>query len=283
MLLTLVCVVFQKVVHGIKIANGKIMRQLTRRKMINVLGFSALGVSMCGLGCSTEVGPTKANEISDWLARLSKDSIQLGEQKISGLQWQEAIDVIYGSAPLGLLKDRLGFEALSATLIEEIPADRSELFHRVLLPEVSDSKMASGREPHRALITKVAHIKKGKSIPPHGHSNMVSAFLCLSGEFEVRQYDRLEDQEGHMIVRQSAYDRRAGKGTWSSISDYRNNVHWLTAKTDDCFLFTSKIINLEHDRPLKGRVNIDLHRAQTLGTDTFRAPKITSKEAAQIY
>jgi quercetin dioxygenase-like cupin family protein len=138
-------------------------------------------------------------------------------------------------------------------------------------------------EESRLLITKIAHIKKGRSIPPHGHSNMVSAFLCISGRFDVRLYDRLEDRDDAMVVRQTTDLKETKPGTWSSISDYRNNVHWLTATTHDSFLFTSKLIRLEKGREFRGRINIDVKRGRVLGTNTLLASKISSQVASERY
>ncbi|MCA9158090.1 MAG: hypothetical protein KDA72_07175, partial [Planctomycetales bacterium] len=126
-------------------------------------------------------------------------------------------------------------------------------------------------------------VRKGYSVPPHGHSNMVSAFLCLSGEFDVRLYDRLEEREGSMVVRSTVHQPAAGPGTWSSISDYRDNVHWLTAKSDDCYLFTCKMLSVEQGLPLHGRINIDLKNSKKLNSMTYLAPKITAAEASRLY
>ena len=112
---------------------------------------------------------------------------------------------------------------------------------------------------------------------------MVSAFLCLSGEFEVRLYDRLEEREDSMVVRSTVEQDAAGPGTWSSISDYRDNVHWLTAKSDDCYLFTCKMLSVEQGLPLNGRINIDLKQAKKLNSMTYLAPKITAAEASRLY
>ncbi len=112
---------------------------------------------------------------------------------------------------------------------------------------------------------------------------MVSAFLCVSGEFDVKLYDRLEDTDESMVVRQTADQQKAGVGTWSSISDYRNNVHWLTAKSDNCFLFTCKLIRLEEKRDFKGRINIDMRDPKRIGSSTFQARKISFSESNEIY
>lgn len=257
--------------------------------MLQGLGMAALGTSLGGIAsamgqeCDKPGAKPTPVEVNQWLTGLYQNAAKLRSRDISGLQWQEAMDRILGSVPMNELKRRLDFASLAKEIPKRMSADRTELFHRVELPGSSDPITADGREPHRVLITKVAYIRKGRSIPPHGHSNMASAFLCLSGQFEIRQYDRLEEQDQHMIVRESVHQKNAGVGTWSSISDYRNNVHWLTAKTDDCFLFTSKLINLEEDRKLKGRINIDVKRAKALGSQTLKAPKITSAEARALY
>lgn len=258
----------------------------TRRSSLRALGLATLAAT---LPLTSVPGQelSGSEPMAEWLRKLHANASALSGRQISSLQWQEAMDQIYAGTPLEALRSRLAFNALRTQIIERIPADRGELFHRVMLPgSVQSGSVQSGAvgaEPPRMLITKVAYIRKGRSIPPHGHSNMASAFLCISGEFAVKQYDKLEDGEGHLILRQTMDESRAGVGSWSSISDYRNNVHWLTAKTDDCFLFTSKLIAVESGRDLNGRINVDVKRADYLGSETMRAPKISAREAAELY
>ncbi len=71
-----------------------------------------------------------------------------------------------------------------------MPADRGEFVQTIELNSPTSTATPSGAEPRQMLITKIAGVRQGYSVPPHGHSNMVSAFLCLSGEFDVRLYDR---------------------------------------------------------------------------------------------
>ena len=259
------------------------MPTLNRRSLLQSLGMAAMYASFVQLSQASPRTTQPGDDVEKWLNLLYLNAVKLRSSEISGLQWQETMDQIFASVPMDNLKTRIKFSELGPKVIDLIPADRTEFFHRVELPGSDTPEGEGGREPHRALITKLAYIRKGKAVPPHGHSNMVSAFLCLSGEFEVRQYDRLEEQEDHMIVRESEHQKSAGPGTWSSISDYRNNVHWLTAKTDDCFLFTTKLINIEENRPLNGRINIDVLRASQLGTCTLKAPKITADQARELY
>ena len=251
-----------------------------RRRALQSLAVAGLACSLPAMAYADQ--ESQNADIANWLDRLYQNARQLRGKKISSLRWQEAMDVIYGDVSIAGLQQRLDFASLQTEILDSIDPQRGELFRRVVLPG-SNEDLVDGKEPHRALITKVAHIKKGRSIPPHGHSNMASAFLCISGEFAVRQYDKIEDNEESMVLRQTVDDQAAGVGTWSSISDYRNNVHWLTAKTDDCYLFTSKLIGVESGRPLHGRINVDVKRADSLGSSTIRAPKITSQQAAERY
>lgn len=254
----------------------------SRRQSLQTLGMLALAYALPNLAQPCHANASGQADMDDWLERLFGTATRLKLREISGLQWQEAMDAIYADAPMADLHNRLDFATLRRQIIDQIPEDRGELFHRVALQ--GNVETAEGTaEPRQVLITKVAHIKKGRSIPPHGHSNMASAFLCISGEFSIRQYDKLEDQAEHLVLRQTGHEAAAGIGTWSSISDYRNNVHWLTANTDDCFLFTCKLIGIERDRPLHGRINVDVRRAETLGTQTIRARKISSQAAAELY
>jgi len=258
------------------------MTLLARRSLVKSLGMAALGTTVMRLARGDDQPPATAADIDGWLRSLTANALQLREREISALQWQEAMDRIFAAVPLEGLKGRVAFADLAPKIIGQLADERPEIFHRIDLPgSVPDA--AGGKEPERVLITKLAHVRKGRSVPPHGHSNMVSAFLCLSGEFDVRQYDRLEEQEDHMVVRESVHQRAAGPGTWSSVSDYRDNVHWLTAKTDDCFLFTTKPLQIEEGRVLKGRINLDVRRGRPLGTGTFKAAKITAAEAAELY
>jgi len=256
---------------------------LNRRDLLQLSGRTLLAVSLSQhflrAGYASEQGTAKAEE---WSSRLDDVSRQLAANKISGLQWQEALDEIYGSAPMSELLKAVDFNRLSDQLATRDIGKRGEIFHDIPLGPIPALDKASG-SPHETAIVKIAHVKKGRSIPPHGHSNMVSAFLCVSGEFEVQLFYRLEQTDKDMVVRQTVDEKSATAGSWSSISDYRNNIHWLKAKSDDCFLFTAKLIRLEKGKEFRGRINVNLKDAKQLGSQTWRAPVITGREAAALY
>lgn len=261
------------------------MTFLPRRHAVASIGLSTLAMALTQFKLNaSEPGIVNGGAtVDEWISRLQSNSVDLAAGTITPLQWQEAMDAIYKSTPLPALQQYLSFREVSKKILESLPAERQEFFQRIDVASPGGARLAAGTEPYKEMITKIAYIRKGQSVPPHGHSNMVSAFLCLSGSFDVNLYDRLEEAEETMVVRQTASVKDAGPGTWSSISDYRDNVHWLTAKTDDCYLFTVKMLSLENGRDLKGRIHLDIHSAKKLGRGTVRAQKIPYSRAVEIY
>jgi len=91
-----------------------------------------------------------------------------------------------------------------------------------------------------AFTSRVFGMQQDRAIIPHGHRNMVSCHYVLKGEFRLRSYDRIADDDTHMII-EPAVDELARPGSHSSISDERNNVHWLIAKTGPAFTFVHDV------------------------------------------
>ncbi len=254
----------------------------SRRDAIRIGGGSLLAASFLShaaqIGCA--MGPME-DQLETWKKRLGEVSNLLGQGKITGLQWQEEMDRIYGDTPIADLLKMIQFDDLQESILKQDLKGSGEHFVDIAIPGVAEA--VNGPEPDQVLISKLAYVQKGRHIPPHGHGNMVSAFLCVSGDFHVQLFDKVEDNEDEMVVRQTLDKKNAAVGTWSSISDYNSNVHWLTANSDNCFLFTCKLIRLEPERTLQGRINIDLREPQLVGSNTFRAKKISFRQAAEIY
>ncbi|MGI9519683.1 MAG: hypothetical protein ACR2NP_21700 [Pirellulaceae bacterium] len=255
---------------------------VTRRDALNIGAKSLVSAAFLNYVAKTGCGSVHVDDsLENWKRRLREASSALGDGDISALQWQEEMDRIYGDTPINDLLAMVRFDDLKESMLRQDLRGRGELFLDIEIPGVAD---AAGRpEPDRVLISKLAYVQKGRHIPPHGHGNMTSAFLCVSGEFDVQLFDRLEEKDEHMVVRKTLDQKDAARGTWSSISDYRNNVHWLTAKSDNCFLFTCKLIRLEEHRDFRGRINIDMRDPERLGSDTWRARKISFRESSEIY
>jgi hypothetical protein len=257
--------------------------RINRREFGSGLVTFALASLLYQRGLANDRG---MEELDTWLAEYLRLGKALGAAKISQEAWQNGMDRLFLSLqPADLLK-RINFDAISQQLMRDISPGQGELFQTILLDgrtvRLGGNAEQGAVEPAREVVTKIAYVEKGRCIPPHGHSNMVSAFLHLSGEFRVRQFNKLADEVDALVVRPST-DLVGGAGSWSSMSDTRNNVHWLTAKSEDCFLFTAKVVELDERKPNSGRINIDVRDAQSAGRGAMRVPKISDQRARELY
>ena len=254
----------------------------SRRSFHRMAGGSMLALSLANFLQHTAIADDQGLESLDkWFEKYNALGIRLAKGDLKQDAWQDAMGELLRSISIPKLMERIDYATLSDKISKANLGKRGEIFHTLMVS--GDSRaVGTGPEPPRALITKLAYIKKGRSVPPHGHANMVSAFLNISGEFHIRQYDKLTDEGDALIVR-ATDDSLCGAGTWSSISDVRNNVHWITAKSDDCFMFTTKMIELETGKPFHGRVNVYVTSARELGNGQLLAAKISDRRAAELY
>lgn len=220
-------------------------------------------------------------ELHAWFRDYFRVGRHLGTGQLSQEAWQDSMGRLFARCRLAALLEWINFDAVSQRLKHADLKGRGELFHSIAIDGEGPSA-AGASEPRSVVITKIAYIKKGGSIPPHGHRNMVSAFLHLSGECRVRQYDKLAEDGGALVIRPRV-DYVSRPGQWSSVSDTRDNVHWLTGQSGDCFLFTTKLIELEEGRPIQGRINVDVRRGAYVGGGALRVPKISYERAAEWY
>src|SRR4029434_1505836 len=95
------------------------------------------------------------------------------------------------------------------------------------------------------------------SVIPHGHNNMATAFLILKGDLQGRHYDRLEDAKDYFIIKPTI-DRKFVPGECSTVSDYKDNVHWFRAQSEPAFIFNLHVLDVKPASKLPtGRVYID--------------------------
>ena len=206
-------------------------------------------------------------DMEGWIVELDELGVQLREGDIEPRAWQEGMDRLYGAVDIPQLLGAIDFEELS-----------SQIRFQGRLGEASLPVQVNGSRLH--LHTKIFQVKKGRSIIPHGHSNMVSAFLTISGEFHTRMYDRVDMDEDHLYIRQTA-DKEQPVGDWSSISGQWNNVHWLTALTDDTYLFSCQLFNLDPDART-GRIPIDPF-GDNEGDGIVKARRIGNAESQEKF
>jgi hypothetical protein len=83
------------------------------------------------------------------------------------------------------------------------------------------------------------------------------------------------------MVLEPTIDERAPVGSHSSISDEKNNVHWLTATTEIAFTYDVLVVDLKGK---KWEVdNVDPKGAEKIGAGRLRVRKLPLEEALEKY
>ncbi|HRX81040.1 MAG TPA: hypothetical protein P5307_18355 [Pirellulaceae bacterium] len=214
-----------------------------------------------------EVKPITAK----WLGELQQAGLDVKGEKLTQVAWQDKVEELYRQVNLPELLKFIDFEKLTKNLEFR---DQGERSLRPMFPEVE------GLPTDLVFGHQVFALKKGRSVVPHGHDNMATAFLVLQGDFHGRHYDRLEDEKDHIIVKPTI-DRAFSVGECSSVSDHKDNVHWFKATSDTAFIFNIHVLNVVAGKP-SGRVYMDPN-GEAISEGRIRARRIKSAEAYKLY
>ena len=249
------------------------MPAATRREFATSTLGSLLAYSLLETisGHDVLAGPVKPIA-SKWLADIDDLTQDMRGKKLSQLQWQSEIEKLFQQIELAAFLSYVDFEKLVKDLKFK---DRGERAFRARFPEVEGlpTKLVFGHQ--------MFALKKDRSVAPHGHNNMATAFLVLKGEFHGRHYDRIEDTKEFMIVKPSI-DRQFGVSDYSTVSDFKDNVHWFKAAMDGSYIFNIHVLNVDPEVKRRGRVYID-PRGEKLSDGRLRARKIGAAEAYKLY
>lgn len=250
-------------------ANAPTRRSFNQQALGSLLTFSLLE-TLCRYDLfAEEIRPGALK----WLSDVNQLGLDLKGQQIDQLAWQKKIEELLAGADLNDVLQLVDFDRLSSKVDF---AERGERSLRFSFPKVEGvpSDLSFGKQ--------IFALKKGRSVVPHGHNNMATAFLILKGDLRGRHYDRVRDEPGHMII-QPTIDRKFVSGECSTVSDYKNNVHWFQAVSDEAFIFNLHVMDVNPDSKLStGRDYID-PQGESLAGGLTRARRIDFKEANQLY
>jgi hypothetical protein len=207
-----------------------------------------------------------------WMKDLNELSQDVKDKRFSQIEWQKKVDGLFDHVDLADTLKFLDFDKLTTNIKYR---DQGELSLKPKLPPVE------GLPTSLVFGHQVFALTKDRSVVPHGHNNMATAFLILKGAFRGRHYDRLEDDGQFMIIRPTL-DRAFAAGEHSTVSDYKDNVHWFTATSDQAFIFNIHIMNVDADIKNTGRVYIDPN-GEKLSDNRIRAKRVGSGEVYKLY
>lgn len=245
-------------------------RDFTAGTLGSLLTYSLLETLFGHDAWGSEIQPIAAK----WLADANALSQDLKGQKLTQTQWQTKIEELYDKVQLAEMLKFMDFEKLAASVKFK---QQGELSLQAKFPKVE------GLPTSFVFGHQVFALGKGRSVVPHGHNNMATAFLILQGNFRGRHFDRLEDDGETAMIIKPTIDRAFKPGEHSSISDYKDNIHWFEATTEAAFIFNIHVMNVNPGSAKKtGRVYVDPNGEQLSG-GRIRARVLGAGEAFKLY
>jgi len=211
------------------------MSQLTRRGFSQQALGSLLTYSLLETLCAHDAFADGVRPRTvKWLADVNELGRQVRGQKLPEVAWQEQIEKLFSQVNLPELLELIDFDRLTRGIKM---VDRGALSLSFKFPRVE------GLPTEYVFGKQIFALKQGRSVVPHGHNNMATAFLVLKGNLHGRHYDRLEDLPDAYIIRPTI-DRKFTPGECSTVSDHKDNIHWFEALTEPAFIFNIHVFNV---------------------------------------
>ena len=208
-----------------------------------------------------------------WLNEVNQLGFDLKDQKLKQTEWQTQVEELFGKVDLPELLTLIDFDELTRNIRLVDNGARSLRFGFQQVEGVPDN-LSFGRQ--------IFALKKDRSVVPHGHNNMATAFLILKGNFHGQHWDRLETEAEHYLIKPTI-DERFGPGQHSSISDIKDNVHWFKALDEPAFIFNIHVMDISPDTGAPtGRLYLDPH-GEKLEGGVIRAKKLNHEQAHKLY
>jgi hypothetical protein len=211
--------------------------------------------------------------IGKWMLELTDLCQSVKDRKVKDTDWQAKIEELYQRCDLPELVKLIDLDRVAAKT--KLP-DNGAASLGVDLSKVEGmpKRLIFGRQ--------IFALKKGRSIVPHGHDNMCTAFVVLRGNFSGKHYDRVEDKKDHYLIKPTI-DRTFKPGESSTVSDHKDNVHWFTADSETGFIFNIHVMGYNPDNANPtARVYVDPQGEKVSG-GLIVARKMTSAECHKKY
>lgn len=208
-----------------------------------------------------------------WIAGQQDIAEALAAGRISGLRWAAEVERLAAEIDVAELTALVG----RARLVPAGAPDHNDPQKRFVrfLDE-------SGRPRRRAYGAALFDFAPTNVITPHGHRHMVSAHLVVAGSFRVRNFDRLRDEGGAMVIRPTR-DYVARPGHVSTMCAERDNIHWFVPRGGRAATFDIVVSGLDAGAPDHLIQTVDPLGARALGDGTLLAPLIGFAESARRY
>lgn len=151
----------------------------------------------------------------------------------------------------------------------------------------SDRVVYKFRDEKRKTMMLLFFISPGTSHPPHAHHDLMSCQTLLSGELELKQYDRVEKIENGLKVKKTN-DRIILPGDKIMMTEWNNNIHWFGSRAKPSLVLNCHATGIpdktfeSKDSRNSARYFIDPTKGTQSG-DFIVAPEISRDEAHQKF
>ncbi|MBI3856336.1 MAG: hypothetical protein HY293_11670 [Planctomycetes bacterium] len=249
-------------------------REMTRREFNETALKSLALFSLFGLLKGKDLFASAIRPFANhWLADLDQIGREVKNDTLKQVEWQKKVEELYSHVDLPEFLKMIDFETMKRKLETFNGKGAMSLGVNFPVLEGVPTKQIFGRQ--------MFAMKKGRSIVPHGHDSMATAFLVVSGNCRGRHFDRLADEKDFMIIAPTI-DKEFGPGGTSSISDVKDNVHWFEALTDSAFVFNIHVNGLKSNPKSTGRVYVDPN-GEKLEGGKIRAKILDHDQTTKLY
>jgi len=216
------------------------MTQITRRSAFATFAATATLYAVARSGALAAT----PRALDRWAQDVSDLNRDLAAGRIALVEWQDRIAAFHAGVDLNDLRAYLDFDRLTQAMT--FPTNLAETVD----PKFPDTINVDGIE--RRWFIRFFGMRRGGAIIPHIHNNMVSAHLVADGAFRARTYDRMVDlpdaKRGDAVLLRPARNETLNAGGIVTMSDDRENSHWLVAEADRSFTFDVGVLLLSKTR-----------------------------------
>lgn len=206
-----------------------------------------------------------------WIEDLKGAAHELRRRKISQVEWQSRVHECLRVVDLKDLLAAIDYERLASRV--QFEEDHETQVPMLALDGQPPEELGFG--PHFFAL------KQGVAVVPHGHHNLVTLHMMLSGQAHARHFDRVHDEPEYITIKPTL-DEVIGPGAVTSISDERNNVHWFTALSGPVFMFNMQLGGITPGLPVGARDYLD-PAGEKLSGGLVRARRLDEVEAYRRY
>lgn len=211
--------------------------------------------------------------VKRWIGDQQEIAEALAAGQMKGRQWAQNVRELAAAVDVGELMAHVRKSRITpaGTPFHNDPRKR---FVRFLDDQGQPRRLAYGAALFDFAPTNV--------VTPHGHKHMVSAHMVVEGRFRVRNFDRVGDEDGAMLLRPTK-DYVAEVGQVSTMCSDEDNVHWFVPQGGRATTFDVIISGLDAGAPDHVIQAVDPLRAKRRRDGTLATPIISFDESSRLY